>query len=88
MTTTAPSPTTYPARLNIDFVSSGRDRLTTLFRAIILAPFVVVFWGFKGTFTTLISFPVMLLLLFRQKYPRWWFDFNLEYQHFSTRFMS
>jgi hypothetical protein len=26
-----------------------------------------------------------LLILFRQKYPRWWFDFNLELNRFSTR---
>lgn len=26
-----------------------------------------------------------LMLLFRQKYPKWWFDFNLEYNRFSTR---
>jgi hypothetical protein len=25
------------------------------------------------------------MILFRQKYPRWWFDFNLEYQRFSMR---
>jgi hypothetical protein len=26
-----------------------------------------------------------LLILFRQRYPRWWFDFNLELNRFSTR---
>ena len=25
------------------------------------------------------------MILFRQKYPRWWFDWNLELQRFSTR---
>jgi len=30
--------------------------------------------------------PVLLMILFRQKYPRWWFDFNVQYQRFSTRF--
>jgi len=25
------------------------------------------------------------MVLFRQKYPRWWFDFNLEATKFSTR---
>jgi hypothetical protein len=27
----------------------------------------------------------LLLILFRQKYPRWWFDWNLELQRFSNR---
>lgn len=28
---------------------------------------------------------VLLMILFRQKYPRWWFDWNLEFQRFSNR---
>ena len=27
----------------------------------------------------------LLMILFRQKYPRWWFDWNLELQRFSSR---
>ena len=27
----------------------------------------------------------LLMIVFRQKYPRWWFDFNLELQRFSNR---
>jgi hypothetical protein len=27
----------------------------------------------------------LLMLLFRQKYPRWWFDWNLELTRFSSR---
>ncbi len=26
-----------------------------------------------------------LMILFRQRYPRWWYDFNLELNRFSTR---
>lgn len=29
-----------------------------------------------------------LLILFRQRYPRWWFDFNLELNRFSTRVVA
>jgi hypothetical protein len=29
--------------------------------------------------------PVLLMIVFRQKYPRWWFDFNLAMLNFSTR---
>ncbi|MDQ1538900.1 MAG: hypothetical protein QOE58_3293 [Actinomycetota bacterium] len=27
----------------------------------------------------------LLMILFRQRYPRWWFDFALELTRFSTR---
>ena len=29
--------------------------------------------------------PPLLMILFRQKYPRWWFDWNLELLRFSNR---
>jgi hypothetical protein len=32
--------------------------------------------------------PVVLMILFRQKYPRWWFDFHLQLTRFSTRVVS
>jgi Domain of unknown function (DUF4389) len=30
----------------------------------------------------------LLLILFRQKYPRWWFDWNLELQRFGNRVVA
>ena len=30
----------------------------------------------------------LLMILFRQKYPRWWFDWNLELQRFSNRVIA
>ncbi len=33
----------------------------------------------------LLFFAPLLMILFRQKYPRWWFDWNLELQRFGTR---
>ena len=29
--------------------------------------------------------PALLMILFRQKYPRWWYDWNLNLQRFSNR---
>jgi hypothetical protein len=29
--------------------------------------------------------PLVLMILFRQKYPRWWFDWNLQLLRFSNR---
>jgi hypothetical protein len=33
----------------------------------------------------LLFLPLVLMLLFRQKYPRWWFDWNLQLLCFSSR---
>jgi hypothetical protein len=35
--------------------------------------------------TGLLFLPVLLMVLFRQKYPRWWFDWNLSLQRFGNR---
>jgi len=33
----------------------------------------------------LLFLPVLLMILFRNKYPRWWFDWNLELQRLTSR---
>jgi hypothetical protein len=33
----------------------------------------------------LLFFPTLLMIVFRQKYPRWWYDFNLELLRFQNR---
>ena len=33
----------------------------------------------------LLFLPPLLMILFREKYPRWWFDWNLELLRFSNR---
>jgi hypothetical protein len=37
------------------------------------------------TGTGILFLPPLLMILFRQKYPRWWFDWNLELLRFSNR---
>jgi hypothetical protein len=70
----------YPASLDIDYDDSKRNRLTVFFRVITLIPILLVIVGLQS-----ILLPIILMVLFRQKYPRWWFDFNLEMTKFSTR---
>jgi Domain of unknown function (DUF4389) len=48
--------------------------------------------GSGGTTTTvvvggtgLLFLPTLLMILFRQKYPRWWFDWNRELLRFTNR---
>jgi MFS family permease len=37
------------------------------------------------TGTGLLFLPPLLMILFRQKYPRWWFDWNLQLLRFANR---
>jgi hypothetical protein len=94
----------YPARLTIDFPDRDLDRVSTLLRLIFVIPIFIVlalvggsaFGDASGDNTGGIAFfgggvlvaPVLLLIVFRQKYPRWWFDFNLQLTRFSTRVAS
>jgi hypothetical protein len=35
--------------------------------------------------TGLLFLPPLLMIVFRQKYPRWWFDWNLQLMRFGNR---
>jgi len=79
MTTSAPSD--YPATLSIDYPDRDLDRLSSFFRLIWAIPVWIVLATLNG-----ILFPaVLLMIVFRQKYPRWWYDFNLELSRFTLR---
>lgn len=85
MATAAQPRSTYPARLTVDYAGTNRNRLTTTFRVITVIPILTVLAPIANGATSLFFLPVLLMILFRQKYPRWWFDFNVQYQRFSTR---
>lgn len=42
----------------------------------------------SGTIAAGLTLATILMIVFRQKYPRWWFDFALEFGRFSTRVTS
>jgi hypothetical protein len=71
----------YAARLSVDYPDRDLDRLSTFFRIFYLIPIAIV----AGALGGMLTIPALLLIVFRQKYPRWWFDFNLEFTRFSTR---
>ena len=73
----------YPYRLEVDYPDQ-LSRLTTAFRVFLLLPIVIVLWGVSNALT----FPPLIMILFRRKYPQWWFDWNLELVRFSTRVES
>ena len=85
MTTAAQPTSAYPARLSVDFIGINRNRLTTFFRSVTAIPILILLMAFGNAGRLMFFLPVLLMVLFRQKYPRWWFDFNVELAQFTTR---
>jgi hypothetical protein len=42
-------------------------------------------WHMQFTTAGFVVLPTLLMILFRQKYPKWWFDWNLMLSRFSMR---
>jgi hypothetical protein len=89
----------YPVQFDVDFPSRPLDRLSTAFRFIVAIPILILLTMLSGewfrdgnneTNTLVIGgaavfLPLVLMIVFRQKYPRWWFDWNLNLLRFSSR---
>ncbi len=97
MTTPA---TSYPARLAIDYPDRRLDRLSTFLRLIYAIPILIVLglvsggtfeWQAGDATVSLVAaggilvLAPLLMIVFRQKYPRWWFDWNLALSRFEYR---
>src|SRR2546428_4238365 len=88
----------YPVQFDVDFPARPLSRLTTAFRLLAAIPVVILLSMLSGeTFQdghnqravviggAAVFVPLVLMLVFRQKYPRWWFDWNLNLLRFSNR---
>ena len=91
----------YPVQFSVDYPDRDLNRLTTFFRIFVAIPIFIVLatvsggeaWQYgeeAGQTSTaaaggLLFLGPLLMILFRQKYPRWWFDWNLELSRFSAR---
>jgi len=78
----------YAATLSIDYPDRPLDRVSTLLRVLWIIPIGIVLslvgsQGATGGFA--LAVPLLLMIVFRQKYPRWWFDFLLRLTQFETR---
>jgi hypothetical protein len=86
MSTTDAMP--YPVQLTIDYPDRPLDRVSTALRAFTALPILVVLclveWGSAGVLTV----PLALMLLFRRRYPRWWFEWQLQLSRFETRVVA
>jgi hypothetical protein len=84
----------YPVDLAIDYEDAERNRLTVGFRIVTTLPILIVLalvgtgsinFGYGFSATGVLFLPTLLMLLFRQKYPGWWFDFNFNLIRFGNR---
>ncbi len=94
--------TAYPVSLSIDYPDRNLNRLTSFFRLFTAIPIFIIIWLLVGgsspwggggwswqyTVAGLVFPPIVLMLLFRQKYPKWWFDWNVALTKFCTRFAA
>src|SRR4051794_14628940 len=97
--TTETTANAYPVQFSVDYPDRPLNRLTSAFRIFVAIPILVVLESVSGgkfvpsdghqavvygAGGALFLGP-LLMIVFRQKYPRWWFDWNLELQRFTNR---
>jgi len=93
-------PETYPIQFDVDYPDRPLNRLTSAFRILTAIPIVLVLTAIGGVTvattgadtTTVVAsgsgllfLPPLLMIVFRGKYPRWWYDFNVELLRFHNR---
>ncbi len=99
-TKTSPTTPAYPVTLTIDYPDRALNRLTTFFRIFTVIPIAIIAvlvsggsfdpsttnsWTWLYAAGGTLFLPILLMILFRQKYPKWWFDWNIALIKFGTR---
>ena len=94
---------THPVTFDLDRPERPLDRLSSLLRICFAVPILVVlaaiggpaFGGidgeglvFAGIASGVLFVPPLLTIVFREKYPRWWFDFSVAYLGFHNRVVA
>ncbi len=97
------NPSAYPATFNVDYPDRKLNRLTSFFRIFTVIPVAIILGAITGSIPWgeessgwaaviaaggILFVPLVLMLLFRKKYPKWWFDWNLSLSRFSYRVTS
>ena len=96
----ATTPPDYPIRFDLERELGARNRLAVAFRIILAIPILILLGTVSGGAISgardngavtvagaggLLFAGPLLMILFRQKYPRWWFDWNLALWKFENR---
>lgn len=89
----------YPVNLTIDYPESA-NRLTVFFRLFMVIPIAIIlgllsYYGYNSEqfpeesyWVGILFIPTLLMIVFRRKYPKWWFDWNVALTKFSLRVAS
>jgi len=94
----------YPVSFDVGYPDRPLDRFTSFFRLFAVIPIAIVLsfltnagmvrdaagksgWEMVGG-GGIVFLALVLMILFRQKYPRWWFDWNLAFTRFGYRVCS
>jgi hypothetical protein len=94
-----PTATKYPLTFRVDYPDKPLNRLTTFFRFLWIIPILVIAtllssgsisiegtdYSWSWATVGILFAPLLLMILFRKKYPRWWFDWNLQLTRFLAR---
>ena len=88
----------YAVRFGVDAQTDARNRLTSAFRVFVAIPILIVLGTISGESLAangrrgsaaaaggVVVLAPVLMILFRQKYPRWWFDWNVALLRFTNR---
>jgi hypothetical protein len=94
---------TYAVQYSVDYPDRPLNRVTSFFRIFVAIPILIVLGSVTGGVWEsryqngnavaagaggLLFLGPLLMIVIRQKYPRWWFDWNLELQRFSNRVVA
>lgn len=99
-----PIASSHPVHLEVDRPDQPLDRFSSFFRIFFAIPILIVLatiggpafsegrdgdgFLFMGLAGAILFLPPLLTIVFREKYPRWWFDFNLAYLRFDNRVVA
>ena len=81
----------HPITFTVDYPDRPLNRTSTALRLFAAVPILALLATISGgrTFAAgaggILFLGPMVMIVFRRKYPRWWFDFNLELQRFTNR---
>ena len=71
----------YPVQFSVDYPDRSLSRVSTFFRPLLAIPILLIFFLVGEA----VILSTLLMVLFRRKYPKWWFDWNLELLKFESR---
>jgi len=73
----------YPIQFTVDYPKK-LSRLSTFFRIILTIPIFILYYLLIYV-NSLVLLPTLLMILFKRKYPKWWFDWNVALLKFANR---